>query len=198
MKEVESFSLVDADVSLIHSFLSEPAADALYDQLLRETPWRQDRITLYGREMDIPRLQAWYGDQGCGYRYSGIVLEPLPWTASLSEIRRQVESVCKHRFNSVLINYYRSGLDSNGWHSDNEPELGFRPVIASLSLGAVRRFRLRHKHDNAQPIMSLDLSSGSLLVMAGDTQKYWQHCVTKTRRPVAGRINLTFRYIVQP
>ncbi len=186
----------NAELKLYPDFLKEADADSLFGQLLKETPWHQDLIKLYGKTMPIPRLQAWYGDRNCHYRYSGIDLEPQPWTSTLQNIRSSVEALCQHELNSVLLNQYRHGQDSNGWHSDNEPELGENPVIASLSLGEIRRFRLRHRYNKELEPISLDLPSGSLLIMAGETQKYWQHCITKTRRTVGARINLTFRKLV--
>ena len=185
----------DADIHLFNSFLGEHEANNLFRLLHSTIPWQQDYIKMYGQNIAIPRLQAWYGDPGCSYSYSGIQLRPLGWTSLLLEIKKRVESAVGTGFNSVLINLYRDGRDSNGWHSDDEPELGQSPIIASLSLGAVRRFRLRHRQGKAQTV-NLDLTPGSLLVMAGDTQKYWQHCVTKTARKVKPRINLTFRCIV--
>ena len=193
---MEVISLQDGVLQLDTSFISEPDASDLYQFFVENAPWQQDSIKMYGRQIDIPRLRAWYGDSGCSYRYSGIQLQPLPWTEPLMLLRRQVEKACDHRFNSVLLNYYRDGQDSNGWHSDDEPELGSQPVIASLNLGEVRRFRLRHKNDKTLPPLSVDLNSGSLLLMAGNTQHCWQHCITKTKRSVSGRINLTFRHVI--
>ena len=135
------------------------------------------------------------GDAQAHYQYSGLSLSPQPWLPTVKAIRRKIEKRCCHRFNSVLINLYRDGKDSNGWHSDNEPELGENPVIASLSLGATRRFRLRHKYRKALAPYSIDLPHGSLLLMAGTTQQYWQHCLSKTARQVGPRINLTFRWV---
>ena len=184
----------DAVIRLYDCFIGAKEADLLFVRLHTSTPWRQDRITMYGREIDIPRLQAWYGDSRCTYSYSGISLEPQPWSPLLLDLKQRIEQVAGTEFNSVLINLYRDGQDSNGWHADNEPELGPEPVIASLSLGSVRRFRLRNNADKKQTI-SLDLPSGSLLLMAGKTQQSWQHCITKTTRVVEPRINLTFRKI---
>ena len=189
-------SLQDGFIQLDTSFISEPDACDLYQLFVESTPWQQDCIKMYGRQIDIPRLQAWYGNPDCSYRYSGLQLQPLPWTEPLTALKQQIEKACDHRFNSVLLNYYRDGQDSNGWHSDDERELGNQPVIASLSLGEVRRFRLRHKNDKALSPLSIDLNSGSLLLMAGDAQHCWQHCITKTKKSVSGRINLTFRNII--
>ena len=184
----------DAVIRLFDPFLDEQEAYQMFTELYQFTPWRQDHIRLYGREVTIPRLQAWYGDRDCNYSYSGIMLHPLEWTPLLLKIKQRIEQTVGAPFNSVLINLYRHGQDSNGWHADNEPELGKEPVIASLSLGAVRRFRLRKNSDRGKT-MSLDLNPGSLLVMAGTTQQCWQHCVPKTARQVEPRINLTFRHI---
>jgi alkylated DNA repair dioxygenase AlkB len=141
-----------------------------------------------------PRLSAWYGDPGAIYSYSGLRLEPLPWTPVLLEIRQVVTDLAETPFNSVLLNLYRDGQDSMGWHSDAEPELGRNPVIASVSLGAVRRFVLRHKKRKEQHI-ALELESGSVLVMGGALQHYWRHALPKIRQAVGPRINLTFRLI---
>ena len=185
----------DAVIQLIDPFIGERDAHQLFSDLYKATPWRQDHIRMYGRDIVIPRLQAWYGDQGCSYSYSGIRLQPLEWTSLLLNIKQRIEETLETPFNSVLINLYRHGQDSNGWHADNEPELGLEPVIASLSLGAVRRFRFRNNQEKNNTV-TLDLNPGSLLVMAGSTQQCWQHCVPKTARAVEPRINLTFRYII--
>ena len=161
-------------------------------RLLAETPWRQDSIVLFGQHHLQPRLTAWYGD--ASYTYSGLRLEPLPWTALLLELRAAVEAVCGHRFNSVLLNRYRNERDSMGMHSDDEPELGDNPVIASLSYGTMRTFVLRHK--NNKQTVRLPLEDGSLLLMSGQLQKHWLHGINKSTRSLGERVNLTFRYIV--
>ena len=143
---------------------------------------------MFGKQVTIPRLQAWYGDKHCSYSYSGLQLAPLVWTPQLIQLKTTVETVCQHTFNSVLLNLYRNGQDSNGWHSDDEPELGEHPIIASLSLGETRRFKLRHKFDKTIKGIDIELTSGSLLVMSGHSQSHWQHCVPKTARPVEPRI----------
>ena len=171
-------------------------AQVIFKQLYSETPWQQEKIQLFGRRVAIPRLQAWYGDDSCRYSYSGLTLEPLPWTPLLLQLKETVEALCLTPFNSVLINLYRTGRDSNGWHSDDEKELGEEPIIASLSLGQIRRFKLRHKFNRERPVINLDLTSGSLLCMSGLSQSHWQHCVPKTAREVEPRINLTFRNIL--
>ena len=184
----------NTELILFERFLDPEVADQWFLRLCENTPWQQDRIKLFGKECDIPRLQSWYGDPECDYCYSGLAMEPKAWTPDLLVLKQQVEQVAHISFNSVLINLYRDGRDSNGWHADNEPELGINPVIASLSLGAVRRFRLRQIADHKATV-NLDLPHGSLLLMAGATQSYWQHCITKTTRAVKPRINLTFRQI---
>lgn len=188
-------SLPDADVRLFANFYDSATATALFDELLSQTPWAQRHVKVYGQLHPEPRLTAWYGDGGKGYSYSSLTLEPLPWTPTLLQIKTRIDAVAGVNFNSVLLNLYRDGRDSNGWHQDNEPELGHNPVIASLSLGAVRRFQLRHKFRKDVPKLELDLPHGSLLVMAGPTQYFWQHQIPKTAKPVVARINLTFRII---
>ncbi|MFO1428587.1 MAG: alpha-ketoglutarate-dependent dioxygenase AlkB [Candidatus Competibacteraceae bacterium] len=168
--------------------------DNLFQALHTETPWQQQVITLYGRAVASPRLSAWYGDPGAVYRYSGLRLEPLPWTAVLRRIKHRVADLATTPFNSALLNLYRDGQDSMGWHSDAEPELGRNPVIASVSLGAARRFVLRHKKRTA-PSIALELEPGSVLIMAGALQHHWRHALPKTRQAVGPRINLTFRLI---
>jgi len=161
-------------------------------RLLAETPWRQDSIVLFGKSHPQPRLSAWYGD--ASYTYSGLRLDPLPWTALLAEIRVAVEQACGQRFNTVLLNYYRNERDSMGMHSDDEPELGPDPTIASLSYGAIRSFILRHKRNKST--RKLELHDGSLLLMSGALQRNWLHGVNKSTRTIGERLNLTFRYVV--
>jgi alkylated DNA repair dioxygenase AlkB len=186
--------LADAGLEYRPGWLAPALADVWLAELHRQTPWEQPRVRLYGREHAVPRLVAWYGDPQASYSYSGLRHQPLAWTALLAHIRQQVEASVGLPFNAVLLNYYRDGLDSMGWHSDDEPELGPSPVIASLSLGGSRRFDLRRKgHSRIQH--SLQLEHASLLVMRGATQHDWQHQVAKTRRPCAPRLNLTFRHI---
>ena len=167
-----------------------------YEQLVELICWQQDRINVYGKDMPIPRLNAWYGDDGMDYSYSGIQLRARPWNEPLLALKRQLESSLNVTFNSVLANFYRDGNDSVSWHADDEPELGTQPLIASLSLGETRRFSLRHKTDRSLPVQHIDLEGGSLLVMAGETQRYWHHQLPKTSYSIGGRINLTFRSII--
>jgi alkylated DNA repair dioxygenase AlkB len=169
-----------------------PCAEVLA-RLRDETPWRLETVVVYGKRHLQPRLTAWYGE--AAYRYSGLTLQPLPMTLLLASLRTAVEAATGQRFNSVLLNYYRDGADSMGMHSDDEPELGPRPVIASLSFGATRRFVLKHKRTGRT--VKIDLLDGSLLLMAGDLQHHWLHGINKTSKPTNPRINLTFRYIVE-
>lgn len=185
--------MVDADVRYLPEFLTAEQSNHCYLTLLETLKWRQDSIKLYGKTVKIPRLQAWYGDPCASYRYSGIQLQPLPWTSALWEIKQRCESVCETGFNSVLANYYRDGQDSMGWHSDDEPELGEQPIIASLSVGQTREFDFRHKLSGEK--YRISLPPGSLLIMSGPTQRFWQHGITKRKTNLQGRINLTFRTI---
>lgn len=177
------------------SFLTPQQADIFYNTLLKETPWQQDNITLFGKTHLQPRLTALYGDSNKPYSYSGITMQPHVFTHTLLEIKEQVEKVALVKFTSCLLNYYRDGKDSNGWHSDDEKELGKNPVIASVSLGAPRMFHFRNKKDKTLK-HKLQLEHGSLLLMQGTTQHYWQHQLPKTSKKVDGRINLTFRVII--
>ena len=195
MEATQTIPAPDANILLIPHFLTEREHSPLFQYLLDQPHWRQDDITIFGKTHKLPRLQAWYGDEACSYSYSGIILSPRPWSETLRQLKQEVETASNAEFNSVLLNLYRHGQDSNGWHSDDEPELGDSPTIASLSLGATRRFKLRHKFRKDQPAISLDLPAGSLLLMKSDTQKYWQHCIPKTAREVGPRINLTFRKV---
>jgi alkylated DNA repair dioxygenase AlkB len=189
----ERFTLPQADVYLVHHFLSEELA-ALAFAAIKDGPWRQDSLTYLGKEYPIPRLQQWFGDPGTEYTYSGLHLTPLPWTPVLDDLREKVCGLTDHKFNSVLVNYYRDGADSIAWHSDSEPEFGPNPTIASLSLGATRDFNLRSYPDKARRA-TIPLENGSLLVMAGATQTAWQHSVPK-RKGAGPRINLTFRKVL--
>jgi len=185
----------DATLSLEPNWLPVPEADALFAALMATVPWETHRIRMFGREVDSPRLSCWIGDPGASYVYSRTRFEPRPWPAALLPIRDRVSDAAGLAMNSVLANLYRDGRDAMGWHSDDEPELGPNPVIASLSLGGTRRFLLRHRRDPGQRL-ALALPHGSLLLMSGDTQANWRHALPRTARPVAARINLTFRRIL--
>ena len=187
--------LSEADVALDPAWLGGGDANRLLEALLHDVPWETHRLRLFGREVASPRLSCWIGDAHARYRYSGTSFEPRPWPACLLPVRERLAQELGVDFNSVLANRYRDGRDGMGWHRDDEPELGARPVIASLSLGAVRRFVLKST-DPSGPRLALDLPHGSLLVMGGDTQARYRHALPKTRRPVGERVNLTFRRIL--
>lgn len=186
--------LPDAELRYEPHFLSPGEASDWLARLVAETPWEQPQVHLHGRIYPVPRLVAWYGDADASYRYSGLTHEPLPWTPLLAEIRARIVTAVGQPLNGVLLNYYRDGQDSMGWHSDDETELGRNPLVASLNLGCTRRFDLRRK-GGSRIEYSLELGHGALLVMSGPTQHYWQHQVAKTRTPCAPRLNLTFRWI---
>ena len=184
----------DAKLTYFPDFISMSESLSLFNDFNANVPWQQDEIIIYGRKVLIPRLQAWYGDPQAAYQYSGLSLSPLPWFSELLAMKQAVEKVTNTRFNAALVNLYRDGNDTVGWHSDNEPELGTQPTIASVSLGQSRRFNLKHK--NLKEKLSIELASGSLLVMAGQTQHYWQHCLPRSKRVLMPRINITFRKII--
>ncbi|WP_306331472.1 alpha-ketoglutarate-dependent dioxygenase AlkB family protein [Vibrio injensis] len=185
-------TIQDGQLLWIPNFLSLEQADNAYKRLSLELNWQQQAIMMFGKPIMQPRLHAWYGEKA--YRYSGLSLAPQSWAPALLPLKAQCERVADQPFNSVLANLYRHGQDSMGWHQDNEPELGHQPVIASLSLGETRRFALRHIQSKEK--LTFELSHGSLLVMAGDTQHCWQHTIPKTRQACQPRINLTFRQII--
>ena len=186
--------LPDASLHYRADWLPAADADALFAVLTATIPWERHRLRLFGREIDAPRLSCWIGDPGAAYTYSRVRFEPRPWLPALAALRARLETTCGARFNSVLANLYRDGRDSMGRHSDDEPELGPEPLIASISLGGVRRFRLRARDGGAG--LSLELAHGSLLLMAGATQRLYRHDLPKTRAPVMPRINLTFRHVL--
>jgi len=184
-----------ADFSYVPDFLPVNTANTLMERLWTGLQWRQQAITLFGRSVLQPRLTCWYGDPDANYAYSGLQLEPLPWHPDLLELRSLLQERFECGVNSVLANAYRDGRDSMGWHADNEEELGSKPFIASLSLGASRRFLLREKRGSSCATVCLPLDHGSLLVMQNNSQLLYRHAVPKTAKPVGPRINLTFRQI---
>jgi alkylated DNA repair dioxygenase AlkB len=192
----ERVAMPDADVLYLRRLeLAQPDTEIL-QRLIAEVPWRCEEVVMWGRRVPQPRLVAWYGDAGRSYAYSGLCLQPLAWTPLLRGIKARVEAVAEASFNSVLLNYYRDQRDSIGFHSDNEPELGERPIIASVSLGEARTFILKHKRSKQVSPVHLRLTSGSLLLMQGDTQHCWKHGIAKESRPCGPRVNLTFRQIL--
>lgn len=175
-------------------WLGAGEADRLMAELRETVNWQQSHIRIAGRRIPVPRLNAWYGDAGADYSYSGVALATQPWLPVLRRLKARVEESTGERFNSALLNLYRDGRDSVDWHSDDEPELGRRPQVASVSLGCSRRFELRHRQRRAGPC-KLVLSHGSLLLMSGAIQHNWQHRVPKERGVQGERINITFRRV---
>ncbi|WP_369940378.1 alpha-ketoglutarate-dependent dioxygenase AlkB family protein [Xanthomonas medicagonis] len=186
--------LPGAEVRWLPGWLAQAEAAALFAQLLHTVEWEVHRIRLFGRLVDSPRLSCWIGDAQASYRYSGTRFAPHPWPQALLPLRARLAAETGVAFNSVLANRYRDGRDAMGWHSDDEKELGPRPLIASLSLGATRRFALRHRQEPALR-QALELTSGGLLLMGGETQRLYRHALPRTARPVGERINLTFRRV---
>lgn len=189
--------LPDAELTLFKGFYPQQQADVLLAQLTAEIHWQQENIKMYGKVHAVPRLSAWYGEAGKTYTYSGITAHAQPWTPLLLDIKQRLEAVSGIVFNSVLLNRYRSGADGVAWHSDDEPELGQRPVIGSLSLGETRDFDLRHKTRQPACKHRIALGHGDYLLMAGATQQHWQHQVPKSKKVLGERLNLTFR-VIQP
>jgi len=194
----QRIALAGADLSWLPQWLDATEADGLFAALRAAIPWENHSLRMFGRDVAAPRLSCWIGDADTSYTYSRRRFEPHPWPPLLDRLRARVERTCGSRFNSVLANLYRDGNDAMGWHSDAEAELGQQPVIASLSLGAERTFRLRRKMSRGtsiSPVLNLPLPHGSLLRMAGDTQAHYRHALPRTRGESAARINLTFRLI---
>lgn len=192
---LQALPIPDAEIQWMPALFDPTESAQLFDALYKAVDWRQEEILLFGKRVAQPRLTAWHGDSDAHYRYSGLPLRPVPWTEILLQIRQRVEEATQTRYNSVLLNLYRDGKDSMGWHSDDEPELGTEPTIASLSFGATRVFQLKPKKRAGAKIMSLELNPGSLLVMRGATQSHFVHAVPKDRHIGTPRINLTFRMI---
>ena len=176
-------------------YFSKRDSDRLFQSLMEDILWKQDTITIYGKTMPVPRLSALYGDKDLTYTYSRILMQPHPWTPELIEIKNKIEKEANVVFTSVLLNLYRDGKDSNGWHCDNEPELGINPVIGSVSLGATRTFKFRHLVDRT--VQKVELTHGSYVLMKGETQHKWEHEIPKTIKVLNPRINLTFRVILK-
>ena len=180
---------------LFAGFLDRRRADALLARALATLDWRRERLTMFGREVTAPRLVAWYGEAGTAYRYSGVIRRAMPWRGPLRALALEVGAALQWRFDYVLANRYRDGADMLGWHADDERELGAEPVIAALSVGAERVFRLRPRHGGASTAQQLQ--HGSLLVMWGRSQRDYKHCLPRTSKPVGERISFTFRRIAQ-
>ena len=187
--------LPGADVTYYPNFITTQEAQLLYNELLQETPWQQDDITVFGKVYAQPRLTALYASNGLPYSYSNITMHPHPFTTTLQILKERLEKESQSTFTTCLLNLYRDGQDSNGWHADDEKELGQNPAIASISLGASRVFKLRSKKQKTN-VYKLVLEPGSLLLMQGATQHNWQHQIPKTSKKVGTRINITFRKII--
>lgn len=190
-----SLQVPDAHVQYDGGFYAFAKAEQLFNALQEETPWRQNKITIFGKIYDEPRLTQLYGDHQMEYSYSGITFKALEWSPLLKSIKDDIEAATGYDFNICLVNLYRSGTDSNGWHADNEKELGKNPVIASISLGQERFFHLKH-NEHKEWRYKFALKSGSLLLMAGETQHTYKHQIAKTKRDIQPRINLTFRKVM--
>lgn len=188
------FQVPDAHIEYYPNFFSEEEANVLFEKLLTETSWQQDNITVFGKTYPQPRLTALFGNEGMPYSYSNITMHPQPWNEILLQMKLKIAEVTQCNFTTVLLNRYRNGQDSNGWHADNEKELGTSPTIASISLGAPRAFHLQH-NSIKEAKLKLTLEHGSLLLMKGTTQHCWKHQIPKTAKTIDQRINLTFRAI---
>ncbi|MGJ8694094.1 MAG: alpha-ketoglutarate-dependent dioxygenase AlkB family protein [Thalassotalea sp.] len=219
----------NAELWLFPNFIKAGQSRILFQHLFDTIAWQQDTLMMYGKSVEIPRLQAWFGGNSARYAYSGLTLQPTAWLPALEKIKNALNEQCQNilvqdeslneylrdenlsnknfeskvqqqqiqavNFNSVLANCYRDNNDAVAWHSDDEPELGQQPIIASVSLGATRDFKLKHKTTGEK--LTIPLTSGSLLLMAGQTQHYWQHAILRSKKAIAPRINLTFREIKQ-
>lgn len=187
-------SLPEADLLYYEQFFDPMTSDHLFQHLIDTIDWKQDYINMYGKQLPLPRLSAWYGDTNKPYTYSGLTLRPHSWTEMLMLIKNRIESIARTSFTSVLINRYRNGRDYVGWHTDAEKELGQNPIIASVNFGATRKFQLRRIDDHNKKF-EVELKHGTFLLMRGTTQHYWQHQVPKTNQKIGERLNLTFRTI---
>ena len=191
----EILSMPNAEVTFYQNFFDLRESNKIFQLLHDKINWRQDKMKLYGKDINLPRKTAWYGDRNKSYTFSGIHLNPEPWIPILLQVKERIEKASEVKFNSVLLNLYRHGNDGISWHTDAEPELGENPVIGSVSFGGTRRFMFRHRQDQTLKA-EVELTHGSFLLMAGETQHFWQHQIPKTSRQVEPRINLTFRAII--
>lgn len=193
-KENIKFAIQDADVEYIPDFFDTLKADDLFKALQETIDWQHDEIIVFGKKHKQPRLTALYGNNGKVYAYSSIRMQPKKWNSLLIFIKESVEAQLQVKFTTVLLNYYRDGNDSIGWHADDEKELGANPIIASVSFGAKRVFQMQHNTLKEQKL-KIELEHGSLLIMKGSTQHFWKHQLPKTTKSIGARINLTFRII---
>ena len=194
-KEKITLPLSDAVFEFYPNFFSKEEADLLLEKIVHETPWQHDEITIFGKKIFQPRLTCLFGNEGKPYSYSGITMHPNPWNHTIMHIKNEVEKSINQNFTTVLANLYRNEKDSNGWHADNERELGRNPIIASVSFGEERKFQLKHVSDNNIKL-SLNLNHGSLLLMKEGSQIHYKHQIPKATQPKNNRINLTFRTIL--
>lgn len=189
----EEIRLQNGSFIYVDKFFDSKESEGYFRFFMENIRWKQESMTIYGKQIKFPRLTAWYGNDDKQYSFSGLTLQPNPWNEQLLMIKNRIENVALVCFNSVLLNLYRDGNDSISWHTDAEPELGMNPIIASVNFGETRKFQLRHIYN--KQIVEIDLANGSLLVMKGELQHYWQHQVPKTKKIKKERINLTFRVI---
>ncbi len=189
----KTIKIQNGEYIYIPNFYTGTIADKYLTRLINDIKWEQESMKMYGKEVPFPRLTAWYGDQDKPYSFSGITLQPHPWSPGLSKIKNDIEAKANAQFNSVLLNRYRDGNDSISWHTDAEKELGQNPVIASVNFGAERKFQLKHKDTDER--IEIVLQHGSLLIMQGELQHFWKHQIPKTKKPLGERVNLTFRVI---
>lgn len=196
-RDIEEINLGEGRLKLRFEAFGAEEAEGWYNALLSDIPWQQDTLWIAGREIPVPRLQCWMGDEGSDYGYSGIRLEPEPWNPLVLEMKAEVERYSSRNFNSVLLNLYRDGQDSVSWHADDEKELGSDPVIASVSLGDTRTFEFKHKREKSRDKFRLELPNNSLLIMENGIQDNWLHQIPKTKLNKSPRINLTFRQILR-
>ena len=192
---METHHLLNAEIKYDRDFIESNEALRLFNQMKSKFPWEKNQIKLFGKTYDVPRTEAYFADPGMSYGYSGKKLTLNPWNKIVLGLKTKIEHQTGHSFNACLANFYRNGNDSNGLHADNEVELGKNPVIASLSFGATRKFRL--KHNQTKEVVNYELTNGSLLIMSGECQHYWKHEVPKQKKIQEGRINLTFRRIFE-
>lgn len=187
--------LIEDKLIYYQDIFSDVESQSLFDKIKQNVEWNQDEILLFGKKVKIPRLSSWQADEGISYKYSGLELHSKVWGQEVKQIKNLAEKITNSKFNSVLLNYYRNGADSMGWHSDDEKELGLNPIIASVTLGEARKFQIREKINHSQK-MEINLENGSLLFMSGNFQSVYQHSVPKTTKQIGERINLTFRKII--
>lgn len=185
------------EMCYIPNFLATAMADTLFECLRTELRWSSERVQLFGRWHTVPRLVSWCGEPRVDYRYAGRAHRCDGWFEPLVPVRTRLLNALQAPFNFVLLNRYRDGRDAMGWHADAEACLGREPLIASISLGATRRLRVRTRGPERKASTAIDLQHGSLLLAWGSCQRDYQHCLARTRKAVGERINLTFRHVVQ-